>query len=199
MSIRLANQEDIPQILAIYAPYITDTTFSFEYTVPDRETFTRRFLAIASAFPWLVWEENGEILGYAYGSLPFERAAYAWCCEASVYLRQDVRRRGIGKQLYCALEHLMMLQGYKSVYAIITSENKDSLLFHEAMGYKTVATFPNCGYKKGTWLGTVWMEKPLANLSHPAAMPLPFPEIMTRFENLSNIFDQSPLSQVKKI
>ena len=75
MAIRIATQEDIPQILSIYAPYITQTTISFEYTVPSLKAFTKRFNTITKQFPWLVWVENDKVLGYAYGSAPFERAA----------------------------------------------------------------------------------------------------------------------------
>ena len=85
MPIRPATVQDIPRILEIYAPYIQNTAISFEYTVPDLEEFTQRFLKITNPFPWLVWEENGTVFGYAYGSLPFERAAYQWSASASIY------------------------------------------------------------------------------------------------------------------
>ena len=78
--IRIATPEDLPQILAIYGPYVRDTTHSFEYEIPTMAAFARRFEDITAQFPWLVWEENGKVLGYAYGSLPFSRAAYRWSC-----------------------------------------------------------------------------------------------------------------------
>ncbi len=161
MSIRMAVQADLPQILSIYGPYITDTPFSFEYTIPTLEEFTARFRAITAQFPWLVWEEEGNILGYAYASAPFERAAYQWCAEDSIYLRPEARGRGIGKKLHEALEQLLTMQGYRKLYAIITSENRDSLAFHDAMGYKFIANFSECGYKFGKKYGTIWMEKTL--------------------------------------
>ena len=97
--IRIAMQADVAAMLAVYAPYVTDTTYSFEYTVPTLEVFTQRFISISEAFPWLVWEEDGKILGYAYGSLPFERAAYAWCGEVSIYLAPQAQGRGVGRRL----------------------------------------------------------------------------------------------------
>ena len=172
MSIRMATVADVPQILEIYAPYILETAISFEYTVPTREEFTQRFLTITAQFPWLVWEEAGKILGYAYGSAPFERAAYGWCSEASIYLRPESHRKGIGKKLYQALEQLLAIQGYKKVYAIITTANQPSLTFHEAVGYRHTATMPGCGYKFGTWYGTVWMEKDLAQWDAPEKPPV---------------------------
>ncbi len=109
--IRIATEADVPAMLAIYAPYILTTTHTFEYEVPALEEFTRRFQAVTEQFPWLVWEEDGEILGYAYGSAPFERAAYRWMAEDSVYLRPGARGRGIGRKLLTALEKILQYQG----------------------------------------------------------------------------------------
>lgn len=173
MPIRMAAPKDLPEILAIYTPYVTDTPFSFEYTVPSLECFTERFLAITAQFPWLVWEEDGKILGYAYGSAPFDRAAYQWCAEDSIYLHPDAQGRGIGRQLHEALEKLLIMQGYQKIYAIITSENKGSLAFHQAMGYRFVAHFPECGYKFEKTYDTIWMEKRLNCSTLPNKTPTP--------------------------
>ena len=105
--IRIAEETDVPAILAIYAPYILRTTVTFEYEVPTEEAFLERFRAVTARYPWLVWEEDGQVLGYAHGSAPFERAAFRWSCEASVYLRPDARGRGIGRKLYGALEKIL--------------------------------------------------------------------------------------------
>ena len=194
MSVRLAIREDLPQILAIYAPYITDTSFSFEYTVPEEAEFAQRFHKITRQFPWLVWEEDGRVLGYAYGSLPFERAAYRWCGEVSVYLHPDAHRRGIGTALYRALEEIMRLQGYRSVYAIITAGNTGSLAFHEAQGYRHVARFPLCGFKFGIWQDVVWMEKILNTVDSPMNFPLPAENIVKNDRILAKILDKMSLS-----
>lgn len=159
--LRTATQADVPQMLAIYAPYVQNTTYSFEYTVPTQEEFLHRFRTYTAQFPWLVWEDDGAVLGYAYASAPFERAAYAWCAESSIYLAPKAQGRGIGTALYTALEAMLRDQGYQINYALITSENRQSLAFHEKMGYKITADFPNCGYKLGRWLGVIWMEKRL--------------------------------------
>ena len=75
--IRVAEERDVVPILDIYAPYVRGTTITFEYEVPTPEAFLARFEGITRDFPWLVWEEAGAVLGYAYASRPFERAAYA--------------------------------------------------------------------------------------------------------------------------
>jgi len=172
MAIRMATVQDVPQILEIYRPYVENTAISFEYTVPSLEDFTLRFLEITVWFPWLVWEEDGQLLGYAYGSLPFERAAYQWCAEASIYLRQDAWGKGIGKKLYAALEDILRRQGYGKVYAIITTANAASVAFHKAVGYRETAVMPDCGYKFGAWYGTIWMEKALNTWQTPPGLPI---------------------------
>ena len=177
MSIRPATVADLPRILEIYAPYVEHTAISFEYTVPTLAKFTDRFLGITAQFPWLVWEENGTVLGYAYGSLPFERAAYQWSAEASIYLCAEARGRGIGKSLYAALEEILKKQGYRKVYAIITTANEASVAFHQAVGYRHTATFPDCGYKFGQWYGTVWLEKDLNTWPTPPQPPIPVTEL----------------------
>ena len=176
--IRFASAEDLSDILAIYAPYVTHSTASFEYTVPTEAEFNRRFHAITAQFPWLVWEENGCILGYAYASAPFERAAYRWCAEPSIYLAPQAQGRGIGRKLYAVLEDILQRQGYRLLYAIITSENAGSLAFHEKLGYRHLALFPGCGYKADKQLGIVWMEKELQWEGYPDAFPRPWTEIV---------------------
>ena len=177
MPIRPATVADLPRILEIYAPYIETTAISFEYTGPTLEEFTRRFLTITAQVPWLVWEEDDTVLGYAYGSLPFERAAYQWSAEASIYLCPEAKGRGIGKSLYAALEEILKRQGYRKVYAIITTANEASVAFHKAVGYRHTATFPDCGYKFGQWYGTVWLEKDLNTWPAPPKSPISVTEL----------------------
>lgn len=194
MSIRLATAGDVPQLLQIYAPYVEDTAVSFEYHVPSVSEFTQRFQTLTAQFPWLVWEENNQLLGYAYASAPFERAAFAWCAEASVYLRPDAQGKGIGKKLYTALEHLLRLQGYKTVYAIITTDNTPSIAFHLAMGYRHLAEFPDCGFKLGFWHGITWLFKPLAPVESPSDFPQPLSAIVNCDQILAGFLDKIPLS-----
>lgn len=177
-AIRPADENDIGEILAIYAPYVEQTTYSFEYTPPTPPVFTQRFRDHVRQFPWLVWEENGVILGYAYAGAPWERVAYNWVCEVSIYLRPEARGKGIGRALYAALEAILTRQGYRLAYALITSENTDSVAFHKAVGYEYRTEFPNCGYKMGRWLGVIWMEKQLNPLGSPTAFPIPWTETL---------------------
>lgn len=193
MSIRPAREEDIPQMIAIYSPYVLETTYSFEYTVPTAQEFTHRFREITKQFAWLVWEEDGQVLGYVYGSAPFTRDAYQWCAELSIYLHPDARGKGIGKRLYDISEQILRLQGYLRVYAIITSENQVSMAFHRAMGYENVAQFPGCGIKFGRNLGTVWMEKVLNPVEIPTQSPISWEAIVNCDRNEGKVLDKLSL------
>lgn len=82
--LRIAAEADVSAMLAIYRPYVLTSTATFEYDPPGEEEFLRRYHDITAQFPWLLWEEDGQILGYAYASLPFSRAAYAWCAEPTI-------------------------------------------------------------------------------------------------------------------
>ena len=199
MSIRIATEADLPQILAIYRPYVEGTTVSFEYEVPSPEVFLERFRGITAQFPWLVWEEGDAVLGYAYACAPFERAAYRWCAEPSIYLLPEAQGKGIGRQLYRVLEALLTAQGYRLSYAIITSENESSLAFHRAMGYRELAHFPGCGYKLGRWLGVTWMEKTLKSVDNPMKEPISFPIFVENGRNFPAILGKLSLSQTDKI
>ena len=192
--IRIATQADIPAILEIYAPYVQNTAISFEYTVPSLEEFSARFAAITAQFPWLVWEENGVILGYAYGSAPFERAAFQWCAEASIYLRPEAQGRGIGKKLYAVLEAILALQGYVKVYALVTSANRASVDFHCATGYRLTCTMPDCGFKLGRWHGLHWLEKSLNIVEMPTKMPCSAKSIVDFDRKFHEILDKMSLS-----
>ena len=192
--IRIATEQDIPAMLAIYAPYVDNTTYSFEYTPPTPEAFTQRFSTYTTQCPWLVWEENGRVMGYAYGSLPFERAAYAWCAEVSIYLCPEAQGKGIGKKLYAAVEEILWRQGYRIIYALITTENEGSLRFHEKVGYTYCAQFPDCGIKFGRSLGVIWMEKKAQSVELPTSFPVPWRAIVKNDRNLMDVLASLTLS-----
>ena len=192
--IRIATEKDVPAMLAIYAPYVENTTYSFEYAPPTLEQFAQRFAKYTRQCPWLVWEENGAVLGYAYASLPFERAAYSWCAEVSIYLAPEIHGRGIGRQLYAAVEEIIWRQGYRTIYSLITSENTGSIAFHEKVGYQYCTEFPGCGLKFGKWLGVIWMEKRSKATDIPESFPIPWRNIVENNRNLMDVLASLPLS-----
>ena len=192
--IRIATQADVPQMLAIYAPYILNTTHTFEYDVPSREEFLQRFRDLTVQFPWLVWEEDGKVLGYAYGSAPFARAAYGWCAEDSIYLLPEAQGRGIGSRLCLALEKVLFYQGYQRIYALITAENKHSMAFHEKLGYTLRGTLPDAGIKFGRRVGVVWMDKSSDFVEIPISFPRSWSSIVQCSQTFSDILDILSLS-----
>ena len=185
--IRIANIKDVPEMLAIYAPYVENTTVSFEYEPPTLEEFTRRFTTFTQQFPWLVWEEDGKILGYAYASAPFTRAAFSWCAEPTVYLRPEARGRNIAASLYTVLEEILFRQGYQALYALVCGENTQSRRFHEKQGYHITAEFPGIGFKMGRWLSLIWYEKRQKIVKSSSIFPRPWPEVVHNAESLDDI------------
>lgn len=166
LTLRMATTADAAQLLAIYAPYVTETAVTFEYDVPSLAEFTGRIGHILEKYPYIVAVRDGQIVGYTYAS-PFKgRAAYDWAVETTIYIREDLRSGGIGKRLYLALENVLRQQHILNANACIAYPNPDSIGFHERLGYKTVGHFSQCGYKLGTWYDMIWMEKMLD--THPA-------------------------------
>lgn len=192
--IRAADAADVPAMLEIYAPYVKNTCYTFEYEVPTVEEFTRRVQQTLEQFPWLVWEEDGKVLGYAYGGAKFSRAAYRWCAEISIYLAPQVQGKGVGKRLYDVLESILFAQGYRILYAVITSENTGSVAFHEKRGYRLRAELPGCGIKFGRELGTFWMEKRSNSVEIPTEFPAPWLSIVKNDGKFQEILDKMTLS-----
>lgn len=186
--IRLACPEDAENLLAVYAPYVEHTAITFEYVVPTVEEFRQRISHTLERFPYLAAEADGKIVGYAYAS-PFKtRAAYDWAVETSIYVDQAEKGRGIGKMLYQNLEELLKKQHIINVNACITYPNSDSIAFHEALGYKTVAHFTKCGYKLGQWHDMIWMEKMVSPHPEQPKRVIPFSELISCSELHGELF-----------
>lgn len=187
ITVRLACEDDAAALVAIYRPYVLNTAVTFEYEVPTVEAFRERIREILSGYPYLVAERGGEIIGYAYAHRYRERAAYGWTAESSIYLKQSERRTGAGRMLYCALEDCLMRQGVVVLYACIVEPEgddpyvtRDSVLFHERMGYVPLGLFPNVGTKFSRWYGTLWMEKRLNTCVSGQREVIPYPDLTDR-------------------
>lgn len=161
LKIRMAKEEDAEELLAIYAPYVENTSISFEYEVPSIAEFQGRIRGTLEKYPYLVAALAETIVGYAYASSFHTRAAYGWGAEISIYVRMEHRGLGIGKRLYEALELLLKKQNILNVNACITYPNPGSVGFHSRMGFVQAAHFNKCGYKFDTWYDMIWMEKML--------------------------------------
>lgn len=176
-AIRLARPEDGEALSAIYAPYVRETTITFEYDPPTPGEFRRRVETTLTRYPWLVLEEEGELLGYAYASRYQSRAAYQWGAEGSVYLARDRRGKGLGISLYRCLMELLAEQGVRRFYACITHPNPASESFHRRMGFTQLGLFPQAGFKLGKWLDILWMGLPLGDQTAAPEPFRPFPDL----------------------
>ena len=171
-TVRFASEADARDLLAIYAPYI-DTPVTFEYTCPTAEEFAGRIRDIRAMYPYLVLEQDGRPIGYAYAHRARERAAYDWCVELSVYLDRAHTGQGLGRRLYGLLIDLLALQGIKTVMGCVTAPNPASEALHAALGFRLAGTSPNAGYKCGQWHHVLWYEKALAPYDVPPPPVLP--------------------------
>jgi len=173
MRIRLATIEDAARILAIYAPYCTDSSVSFEYQPPDLEEMRKRVTA-HEKHPFLVATETIDseeiVTGYAYASPHRLRDAYRWSVETSVYIDADRKRTGLGRALYERLLAMVKKQGYCNAYAGITLPNPASVAFHESMGFRHLGVFEKVGFKHGAWHDVGWWQLCLATPEQPEAI-----------------------------
>ena len=177
ITIRMANEGDAEEILAIYTPYVLHTAITFEYTVPTLEEFRERIQKTLKKFPYLVAIKEGRIVGYAYVSPFKERAAYDWAVETSIYIQEASRESGIGTKLYLALEAILKKQNVINLNACIAYPNPGSIRFHERLGYQIVAHFTKCGYKLETWHDMIWMEKMIGEHTIPPQAIIPITEL----------------------
>ena len=184
IQIRVARESDAAALRDIYAPYVERTAVSFEYEAPDVAAFLERIRRVQERYPYLVAESDGALLGYAYAGSFHTREAYSWSAEASIYLRMDCRRMGVGSALYRALEAALRAMGVRRLYASIAVPDEpdehltlDSVRFHTAMGFRTVGEFHHCGWKFNRWYSTVWMEKVLASDTSAPSPLKPFREL----------------------
>jgi len=182
--IRIASLDDAEKLLKIYAPYVEKTAITFEYDVPSIEEFKRRIETTLQRYPYIVIENENEILGYAYASAFINRSAYDWSAETTIYVKENMRKMGLGKKLYNAIENICKAQNIFNLNACIGYPEKEdkyltknSKQFHEHLGYSFVGEFHKCGYKFGKWYNMIWMEKIL--MDHPKTPPkvIPFSQL----------------------
>ena len=177
MIARLAEERDAPALAAIYAPAVIERATSFELVPPSAAEMAARVAAVAAHYPWLVAEDGGKVLGFAYASRHRDRAAYAWSVDVSVYVHPDAHRRGIGRGLYRVLLRVLELQGFRRAYAGATLPNPASVGLHEAMGFRPIGVYEAVGHKFGRWHDVAWFGRPLAPLSADPAPPLTMDEV----------------------
>lgn len=173
--IRTACDDDAAAIQAIYAPVVIGGTATFETEPPGVDVMRERLRARLQHYPWLVWEEHGAVLAYAYAGRFRERAAYDWIAETSIYVREDACRRGIARRLYGALLRVMRQQGILQAVGVITLPGEPSVALHENLGFSPAGVWADAGYKLGQWWDVGVWQKSLGELTSPPRAVVPFP------------------------
>ena len=150
--IRKATPQDAVQIVKIYNHYVETSLVTFEEDLVSEQDFKKRIEEILAQYPYLVYELDGKIVGYAYAGIFRTRVAYRYSSESSVYVHKDYFKKGIASALYKVLLEEMKAMGLKSAIGGITLPNEGSVILHEKFGFKKVAHFERVGFKFEQWL-----------------------------------------------
>lgn len=175
--IRVATPDDAAAVRDIYAPFCESTAVTFEETPPTAAEMAERIESTLEEYPWLVYEVEGEVVGYAYAHRLRERRAYDWVVELSIYVAEDARQSGVGRALYESLFAVLERQGIRDVYAVTTLPNPETVGFHEAMGFERVGDFPAVGYTEGEWRDVAWWRRSIGEKTDDPDRPRSFAEL----------------------
>ena len=157
--IRPVQERDIGALTELYNYYIENTTFTLELEPLSEQAFGERVRAISARFPYLVYEEEGQVLGYAYLNDFNPRGGYRFTVDLSLYILPSARGRGLGRALYAEIEQMAKDRGFCNIISLITSENEASLAFHDALGFERVARIDDIAFKFDRWLGLCYCIK----------------------------------------
>lgn len=182
ITIKPATCSDANEMLAVYAPYVSNTTVSAEYEPPSLAEFKRRINCYTEKLPWIVCRIEGKVAGYGYASPHRTRAGYQWSVETSIYVAEDFHRRGVASAVYCALIESLKIQGYYNIFVGITSPNERSVKFHTAMGFVISGSYQDSMYKFGEWRDVLWMAKSLRKHDGQPKPTISFPQIQNLAE-----------------
>jgi len=174
--VRPSLASDLPRITAIYAHAVIHGTASFELDPPDLAEMTRRrSVLLEGGFPYLVAEQDGDLVGYAYAGPYRPRPAYRSTVEDSIYVDPAAQRQGVGRRLLEALIRECEARDFRLMVAVIgDEESHGSIGLHRSMGFELSGVIEGIGYKHGRWLSTVLMRRPLGpGMSQPPTRPIP--------------------------
>lgn len=172
MIVRAATLDDAPAVAAIYGHHVLHGTGTFEEAPPSTADMAARMqVVLGKGYPWVVVEDEGRIVAYAYAGSYRERSAYRYTAEDSVYVAADAQRRGYGRAALSAVIAACEALGLRRLLGVIgDSNNEGSIGLHRALGFQPCGTLPAVGYKAGRWLDVPLMHLPLngGDRSQPA-------------------------------
>lgn len=177
IALRFATPADGAAVAAIYGHYVLQDATSLELVPPEGSEMASRIEGLQRHYPWLVAEDAGDLIGYAYASPHRARPGYRWSVEVSVYVCRSRHRGRVGRALYSALFEVLTMQGFANAYAGITLPNPASVAFHEAMGFRLVGTYRKVGFKLGQWHDVAWFALGLAPHREDPPEPRPIAEL----------------------
>jgi phosphinothricin acetyltransferase len=162
-TIRPSLDQDVPAITAIYGHHVLTGTGTFETVAPtESDMAARRADVLAKGLPYLVAEEAGKVVGFAYCQWFKPRPAYRFSAEDSIYLHPDAAGKGLGRRLLAELAAQAQAAGVRKLIAVIgDSANTSSVGVHRALGFTPAGVLKSCGWKFGKWLDVVLMDKAL--------------------------------------
>jgi L-amino acid N-acyltransferase YncA len=176
--VRLADPEaDAAAVAEIYRPAVESSLASFEEVPPTAADMAGRMRTSLERLPWLVAEEEGLVVGYAYAGPHHQRAGYRWSVNISVYVARTHHGRGLGRALYGELLAILRRQGFVNVYAGITLPNPPSVGLHEAIGMRRIGLYERVGFKHGAWHDVAWYHLRLAEPEGDPPEPIPLPAL----------------------
>ena len=156
--IRNVQLKDAKEIAGIYNYYIRNTVVTFEETVVGTEEMKEQILSVTVKLPWIVYEKDGQVLGYAYASEWKTRCAYKHSTESTVYLKHGMAKKGIGSLLYKELIRKLTPMGFHAIIGGISLPNNASIALHEKFGFEKVGQFKEVGYKFNKWVDVGYWE-----------------------------------------
>lgn len=177
MGVRVALASDAAAVAAIYEPYVLHTAISFEETPPSASEMASRIETGLRTHPFLVFEQDGVVVGYAYAGSHAARHAYRWSASVSVYVDGGAHRKGVGRSLYETLIDHLRHQGMHSLFAGIALPNDKSVGLHEALGFEHLGTYREVGFKLGRWHDVGYWRLGLRK-GVPQSEPKPFSAVL---------------------
>jgi L-amino acid N-acyltransferase YncA len=178
MQMRLAEPDrDAAVVAAIYRPSVEQGLASFEEVAPDQGAMAARMRATLERYPWLVADDGGTVVGYAYAGAHAERAGYRWSVNISAYVDAALHGRGIGRALYDELVPILRRQRFVNAYAGIALPNPASVALHEAIGMRRIGVYDRVGFKLDAWHSVAWYGLRLTDPEDRPPEPIPLPEL----------------------